>query len=51
MKTLNIGANPNLSLLGMPSMYSSRAEEIYNYIQRPFIHMSWEKEEANVEGS
>ncbi|CAG9840458.1 unnamed protein product [Diabrotica balteata] len=23
-----------------------RAEVIYNYVQRPFIHMSWEKEEA-----
>ncbi|CRK96243.1 CLUMA_CG009670, isoform A [Clunio marinus] len=23
-----------------------RAEVIYNFIQRPFIHMSWEKEEA-----
>lgn len=22
-----------------------RAEVIYNYVQRPFIHMSWEKEE------
>jgi hypothetical protein len=21
-------------------------EVIYNYVQRPFIHMSWEKEEA-----
>jgi len=25
---------------------SGRAEVIYNYVQRPFIHMSWEKEEA-----
>lgn len=23
-----------------------KAEVIYNYVQRPFIHMSWEKEEA-----
>ncbi|XP_019878630.1 BTB/POZ domain-containing protein 10 isoform X1 [Aethina tumida] len=23
-----------------------RSEVIYNYVQRPFIHMSWEKEEA-----
>lgn len=23
-----------------------RAEVIYNYVQRPFIHMSWEKEES-----
>ncbi|XP_050423723.1 BTB/POZ domain-containing protein 10 isoform X2 [Adelges cooleyi] len=23
-----------------------RADVIYNYVQRPFIHMSWEKEEA-----
>jgi BTB/POZ domain-containing protein 10 len=23
-----------------------REEVIYNYVQRPFIHMSWEKEEA-----
>lgn len=23
-----------------------RAEVIYNYVQRPFLHMSWEKEEA-----
>lgn len=23
-----------------------RAEVIYSYVQRPFIHMSWEKEEA-----
>lgn len=23
-----------------------RPEVIYNYVQRPFIHMSWEKEEA-----
>lgn len=23
-----------------------RAEVIYNYVQRPFIRMSWEKEEA-----
>ncbi len=23
-----------------------RVEVIYNYVQRPFIHMSWEKEEA-----
>ncbi|KAM3955770.1 LOW QUALITY PROTEIN: BTB/POZ domain-containing protein mrityu [Aphomia sociella] len=23
-----------------------RAEVIYNYVQRPFVHMSWEKEEA-----
>ena len=23
-----------------------RAEVVYNYVQRPFIHMSWEKEEA-----
>lgn len=25
---------------------SGRVEVIYNYLQRPFIHMSWEKEEA-----
>ncbi|XP_052894779.1 BTB/POZ domain-containing protein 10 [Anopheles moucheti] len=25
---------------------SGRMEVIYNYLQRPFIHMSWEKEEA-----
>lgn len=25
---------------------SGRAEVIYGYVQRPFIHMSWEKEEA-----
>lgn len=25
---------------------SSKPEVIYNYVQRPFIHMSWEKEEA-----
>ena len=24
----------------------NKPEVIYNYIQRPFIHMSWEKEEA-----
>ena len=24
----------------------SRPEVIYNYVQRPFLHMSWEKEEA-----
>jgi BTB/POZ domain-containing protein 10 len=24
----------------------SKPEVIYNYVQRPFIHMSWEKEEA-----
>lgn len=24
----------------------ARTEVIYNYVQRPFIHMSWEKEEA-----
>jgi len=23
-----------------------RKDVIYNYVQRPFIHMSWEKEEA-----
>lgn len=23
-----------------------RSDVIYNYVQRPFIHMSWEKEEA-----
>ena len=23
-----------------------RPEVIYNYVQRPFLHMSWEKEEA-----
>lgn len=23
-----------------------REDVIYNYVQRPFIHMSWEKEEA-----
>lgn len=26
--------------------YGGRSEVIYNYVQRPFIHMSWEKEEA-----
>ena len=25
---------------------SSFFQAIYNYVQRPFIHMSWEKEEA-----
>lgn len=25
---------------------SGRAEVVYNYVQRPYIHMSWEKEEA-----
>merc|ERR1712109_245244 len=25
-----------------------KAEVIYNYVQRPFIHMSWEKEEAKT---
>lgn len=24
----------------------NRAEVIYNYVQRPFVHCSWEKEEA-----
>lgn len=24
----------------------NRAEVFYNYVQRPFLHMSWEKEEA-----
>jgi BTB/POZ domain-containing protein 10 len=24
----------------------SKPEVVYNYVQRPFIHMSWEKEEA-----
>lgn len=24
----------------------NRSEVFYNYVQRPFLHMSWEKEEA-----
>ena len=27
-------------------LIGGRAEVIYNYVQRPFIRMSWEKEEA-----
>lgn len=30
----------------MRSRFDGRTEAIYNYLQRPFIHMSWEKEEA-----
>lgn len=26
--------------------HGNRAEVFYNYVQRPFLHMSWEKEEA-----
>ena len=26
--------------------HNNRAEVIYNYVQRPFVHCSWEKEEA-----
>lgn len=26
--------------------HNNRAEVIYNYVQRPFLHVSWEKEEA-----
>ncbi len=26
--------------------FDGKADVIYNYVQRPFIHMSWEKEEA-----
>ena len=32
------------NFLSLGSLFSSQA--IYNYVQRPFIHMSWEKEEA-----
>ena len=32
------------NFLSLASLFSSQA--IYNYVQRPFIHMSWEKEEA-----
>jgi hypothetical protein len=29
-----------------PVTLSIGLQVIYNYVQRPFIHMSWEKEEA-----
>lgn len=31
----------------LPCLYNNEpAAVIYNYVQRPFLHMSWEKEEA-----
>ena len=36
----------NALYLKVKKRAGGRAEVIYNYVQRPFIHMSWEKEEA-----
>ncbi len=36
----------DLLLLSLFNAYISFFSVIYNYVQRPFLHMSWEKEEA-----
>lgn len=43
---LGTGWRNPVFLISLYTFPGGRAEVIYNYVQRPFIRMSWEKEEA-----